>query len=73
MTIERLIYEFLRWKPGSYGMTASQMHKAMNECGHSIKLNSLSSSLAKMVKSGKLVVLPEFGPRKGNGYILAPE
>lgn len=70
MTIARLIWHMLRWKPGSDGMTATQLLYRLSEVGYEVKLSSLSGQLCKMVKAGELGVLPGFGPRGGNGYVL---
>lgn len=73
MTIKHMIYELLRWKPGSDGMTATQMFHMLRNNGQDVKLSSLSSQLNKMVHAGELQILSKFGPRKGNGYVLAAE
>lgn len=44
-------------------MTCLQIHKATG-----IKLQTLSSELNRLVKKGKLIVVPDYGPRGGNGY-----
>ena len=73
-TYRTLIWNFLRWKPGSDGMTASQLCHWMQNCGWTVKLSSLSSQLTKMVRSRELAVLAERkGPRGGNVYVLGEE
>jgi len=70
----QLVWNFLRWKPGSDGMTASGLCQWMQRCGWQVRLSSLSSQLARMVKSGELAVLQDRkGPRGGKVYVLGEE
>lgn len=38
-----------------------------------VTLATVSSTLRKLVKSGFAIRVPNFGPRSGNGYLLARE
>jgi hypothetical protein len=70
--LRELIVNALKWGPYDHGATATQVLRYLRSRGHeNVKLSSLSSQLCKLAKSGLLEVLPEFGPRKGNGYTLA--
>ncbi len=73
-TYRTLIWNFLRWKPGSDGKTATELFRWMQSCGWTVRMNSLSSQLTRMVKSKELTILAERkGPRGGNVYILGKE
>jgi hypothetical protein len=74
MTYPRLIWEFLRWKPGMDGMTAGGLYHSMQRQGWPVKLSSLSSQIARLVRTKELAVLPDkTGPRGGKVYVLGEE
>ena len=65
----------LSQEPFKSGATAVSiwdvLNAAMTPGGKEIvKLTSISSQLAKMVKAGALTLHASFGPRGGNGYSL---
>lgn len=74
MTYSRLIWDFLRWKPGMDGMTTQGLWHSMRYQGWPVRLSSLSSQITKMVRSKELAVLPNrVGPRGGKVYVLGEE
>ena len=66
MTIRaRVIQELLQLPFADDVMTAVELAKATG-----LRLNSLSSVLNRMAKSGSVVRVPGSGPRSGYGYRL---
>ena len=75
VTMRERVIELLNMSRFFGGATATTLCNEMNwiaRRSNEFKLSSLSSLLHKMWKDGSLIRLPDFGPRGGNGYVLAP-